>query len=84
MNWEIVYTNRAHRDVDRLDTAVARRVLQALERLANGEPLDVRKLRGASGDSRIRVGDWRVIFDYDRRGRILNIKRIVHRSQAYR
>ena len=84
MSWEIVYTNRARRDVDRLDISVARRVLPALERLANGEPSDVRKLRGASGDSRLRVGDWRVIFDFDRRGRTLNIKRIIHRREAYR
>ena len=84
MSWEIVYTNRARRDIDRLDISVASRVLRALERLANVQPSDVRKLRGASGDSRLRVGDWRVIFDIDRRERRLNIKRIVHRRDAYR
>ena len=84
MSWEIVYTNRARRDVDRLDISVARRVLRALESLANGDPSDVRKLRGAAGDSRLRVGDWRVILDFDRRGRILNVKRIAHRREAYR
>ncbi len=43
---------------------------------------DVRMLVGMSGLSRLRVGDYRIIFE--RSGDIMRLHRVVHRQGAYR
>ena len=68
--------------MDRLDPRMNERVTEALERyLATGIG-DVIRLKGHfEGESRLRVGDWRVRFiEYDDR---IEILRVVHRGQAY-
>jgi mRNA interferase RelE/StbE len=45
---------------------------------------DIKKLRGAERDYRLRVGDWRVIFRPDDERRVVVILAVPHRSDAYR
>ena len=81
--WRIELAGAARRDLRRLDPPVRRRVEQALRRLA-GDPkgTDMRKLTGAP-ESRLRVGDWRVLVMLDAgSGRIL-VTRILPRGRAY-
>ncbi|MCC6626454.1 MAG: type II toxin-antitoxin system RelE/ParE family toxin [Chloroflexi bacterium] len=61
MTVEIVITESAERDLGRLDRQVARRVAQALQRYADEDLGNVRRLRGED-ELRLRVGDWRVRF----------------------
>lgn len=77
------YTSRARRDLRRLDHQIARRVVQAIERLAEGDPRsDVSKLSGAD-EYRLRVGEWRIRFQHDAaKGEVL-ILRILPRGRAY-
>jgi mRNA-degrading endonuclease RelE of RelBE toxin-antitoxin system len=68
--------------MDRLDSRINKRVTEALERyLATGSG-DVIRLKGHfKGESRLRVGDWRVRFiEYDDK---IEILRVVHRGDAY-
>jgi mRNA-degrading endonuclease RelE of RelBE toxin-antitoxin system len=56
----------AEKEMRRLDPPIRARILGALDRLsAEDRSLDVWRLTG-SEHFRLRVGDWRVIFDYDR------------------
>ena len=69
--WRYELTGQAERDLRQLDRAVRQRVLRALDHFvakpgpgpvrdpARG---DVRRLRGAPEEYRLRVGDWRVRF----------------------
>jgi mRNA interferase RelE/StbE len=96
METEITYAASAERDLDRLDAQVARRVLAAVHRYAATGGGNVRRLTGAGGASRLRVGDWRVRFR-DRieerqatapttgtvRVRVIEVVRVLHRSVAY-
>ena len=78
----IRYTSRAQRDLRRLDHQVARRVLQAIERLAEGDPrANVLKLSGAN-EYRLRAGEWRVRFQRSPESEII-ILRILPRGRAY-
>ncbi|ASJ02957.1 plasmid stabilization protein [Thermococcus profundus] len=45
--------------------------------------LDVQKLRGYSNLYRLRVGEYRVIFEYDREARIVKILRVGKRENVY-
>jgi mRNA interferase RelE/StbE len=67
----------------RLDPQIRKRIWGGLDRLlAEDRSLDVRRLTG-SEHFRLRVGDWRVIFDYDREAETLLIQRVLPRGRAY-
>lgn len=79
---QIRYTSRAQRDLRRLDRQIARRVIQAIERLAEGDPrANVLKLSGAD-EYRLRAGEWRVRFQRNAENEII-ILRILPRGRAY-
>ena len=82
--WTIRPSNRAERDLRGLDARVARRIVQALERFAETEAGDVRRLTDVEPPEwRLRVGDWRVRFRYDYNQRVIEVLRVLHRSDAY-
>ena len=84
MNWEIVWTAPANRDMRRLDREIARRVHQALRRLATRGQGDVTRLQRAEPEWRLRVGDWRIRRTYDYAVRKIYIHRVLPRRRAYR
>ena len=84
MNWRVVLTERARRDLRGLDTAVATRLISAIDRLAQTGYGDVMRLHRQEREWRLRIGDWRVRFTFDYDTNTMRILRIVHRSQAYR
>jgi mRNA interferase RelE/StbE len=47
-------------------------------------PPGVQKLRGAENQWRLRVGDYRVVYEIDDRQRTIDIVRIRHRREVYR
>ncbi len=75
----------AERSLRRLDAAVFPRVASALRSLAdNPRPHGCRKLTGSDRDWRIRVGDYRVVYELDDRAHEVRVMRIRHRREAYR
>jgi len=67
----------------RLDPLVQRRVFVALDRLVADDPaLDVLKLTGQD-TWRLRVGDWRVLFERDEAIRVFGVVRVLPRGRAY-
>jgi len=80
----IVFAPEAAQELDALDRAVRQRVENALGRLAI-DPLALRnQIKRLKGDlaMRLRVGDWRIIFDV-RAGEII-VLAIAHRREVYR
>ncbi len=85
MTWTIEWTDRARRDLRRLDRQVAQRVIRAVERLAETEQGDVRRLENVRPPEwRLRVGDWRVRFAFDYATRTIQVLRVLPRGPAYR
>jgi mRNA interferase RelE/StbE len=77
------FTRTAEKELRRLDPPIGARVMRALDRLgADDRSLDVRRLTG-SEHFRLRVGDWRVIFDYDRATQIVLVRHVLPRGRAY-
>jgi mRNA interferase RelE/StbE len=50
----------------------------------NPRPPSCRKLAGSKNDWRIRVGDYRVIYEIGDDIRIVRINRVRHRREVYR
>lgn len=81
--WSVEFERRAAKDVGRLDPPIRLRVFAAIERLADDpQSAGLRKLAGRS-ESRLRVGDWRVIVELDVAHRTIVVVRILPRGRAY-
>ena len=70
-------------DLRKLDPQVARRVMTAIAEYAESDRGTVKRLHGERSEFRLRVGDWRVRFEFERPD-VIRILRILHRSVAYR
>lgn len=81
--WSVEFERRADRDLERLDPQVKQRVFTAIDRLASDpRGASLRKLTGRA-ESRLRVGDWRVIVELDVATRTIVIQRVLPRGRAY-
>ncbi len=83
--YAVLLETAAERSLRRLDAVLYRRVVAALRVLAdNPRPAGCRKLTGSDRDWRVRVGDYRVVYEIDDRNREVRVMRIHHRREAYR
>jgi mRNA interferase RelE/StbE len=83
VRYKILYTDRAVRDLAKLNPITKERIGKSLEKCA-GAPLNYAKkmVDPELGTYRFRIGDYRVIFDIE--GDELIILRIGHRREIYR
>ncbi len=77
----IEYNHRAARDLRKMSPEVARRIAAKVSRLGEGLGADVKRLTNFTPMYRLRVGDWRVLFDLEK-DRVV-VCRVCHRSEAY-
>jgi mRNA interferase RelE/StbE len=83
--YTVVSACSARRELERLEAGVARRIISRVEALAKDpRPHGCVKLQGAADLWRIRVGDYRVIYLLDDDARLVDIRVVRHRSDAYR
>ena len=85
--YTVRFASTATRDFRRLPVQIQDRVRFAIRRLAvNPRPPGVRKLSGNNneGDYRIRVGQYRVLYDLHDAEILVYIVRIGHRREVYR
>lgn len=85
--YEIEFVKSARKEFERLPTKVRAKIVDALHLLAQNpfsELLKVKKLQSALDVYRIRVGDYRVLYElHNDRLTVLVIK-VGHRSEIYR
>jgi len=81
-----VYLERAaERELKRLSAEDFQRVISHIKGLAeNPRPTGCRKITGSERDWRIRVGDYRIIYEIDDKARTVRVMRVRHRREAYR
>jgi mRNA interferase RelE/StbE len=87
-NWIVELSKDAIKYLKKLDRNTSQRLLNGLEKLEVTEnPLlhkDVRPLTGKlKGFYRLRVGDFRIIFELDRQNKRIGVNVIVTRGNAY-
>jgi mRNA-degrading endonuclease RelE of RelBE toxin-antitoxin system len=85
MSLEIRWLPRARRDLKRLDPPTQRRVVEAVEHLAQTGEGDVKRLQNVTPpEFRLRVGGWRIRFGLSPDARALDVLRVLPRGKAYR
>lgn len=79
----MVYTERAAKDIAKLDRAAQERIKKTLERYKEAPFHYARKMVDPKlGSYRFRIGEYRVIFDIE--GDKIVILRVGHRREIYR
>lgn len=83
MAYRLVYTDRAVKDIKKLDIVARRRLKKFLEKLALS-PLNhsTKLIDPKIGEYHFRIGDYRVTFDLV--GKEIVILRVGHRREIYR
>ena len=74
----------ALRDLRALPIQLARRIGSSIDRYAETGIGDVRKLEAEQGLYRLRVGDYRVIFEFEDGQLVVVVLRVRNRRDAYR
>ena len=84
---QLLFTDQAEKQLDKLDKSVRLRIIASLDRLRDAYPVgDLRKMQGYDDLWRLRVGDYRVVMHIDLVTAIITITviRVGHRREVYR
>ena len=83
--YDVLIERTAERDIKSLPTALFDRILPRIKALAdNPRPTGCHKLTGSKNDWRIRIGDYRVVYEIDDPRKQVKIFRVRHRREVYR
>ena len=83
-SYKLEWKNSAEQDLHNIDPKYVSRVVNTVELLEdNPFPIQHRKLKGSEREYRIRVGDYRVIYEVDTHSRTITIYHVRHRKDAY-
>ncbi len=74
-----IYTKKAMKNIRSLDVRVKDRIKAGIERIPFG---DIKKLQGYSNLYRLRIGDYRVIYQME--NDIIIIDAVLPRGEAYK
>jgi mRNA interferase RelE/StbE len=83
--YEILLERRAEKDLRKLSSELFQRIIAKIQSLSeNPKPQGSRKITGSKIDWRIRIGDYRAIYEIDEQEKRVRIMRVRHRREAYR
>jgi mRNA interferase RelE/StbE len=83
--YRVLLERSAEKELARLSSAMHDRVIAAIQTLAaTPRPPGCRKLTGSKHDWRIRVGDYRVVYEISDEIRVVRVHRVRHRREVYR
>jgi len=83
--YRVLLERGAEKDLARLSSEIHDRVIEGIRSLAtNPRPPGSRKLAGSKNDWRIRVGDYRVVYEIADEIRAVRVNRVRHRREVYR
>ena len=84
--YQVIILPKAFEDLSKIDKTIAERITDKLtwlsENIDNITPLP---LKGdLSGLYKLKVGDWRIIYDIDHKEKVITVHKIGHRKEIYR
>jgi mRNA interferase RelE/StbE len=84
-DYRVALTASAEREIQYLSAELVARIWPRIERLASvPRPSGCKKLKGGDKQWRIRVGDYRVVYEIDDTARTVAVTRIAHRCEVYK
>ena len=84
-SYQIEIKPSASKELEKLPRQIIPRIVAAIRELArNPYPQGVKKLTGFEHTYRIRVGDYRILYNIYEERLVIEIIRVRHRKEAYR
>lgn len=79
------FKTSAAKELRNLSSEIKQRIVLAIDELSqNPRPSGVVKLQGEEQLYRIRVGDYRIVYEIDDAAKLIRITRVRHRSDVYK
>ena len=83
--YNLCWKESVHKDLRRLPATIIHKIIKKAESLpANPLPSDSKKLRDTEHSYRVRVGDYRIIYQLNSPDKEILICRVRHRKDAYK
>jgi len=82
MKYSIQFKPKAVKDIERLSSRMQLKIIKDIEAMSNDLQGDVKRLTSFTPEYRLRVGDYRVLFEVDNKNIV--VYRVRHRREAYR
>ena len=83
--YEILYAQSVKHDIKKIDKQYHKKIKEEIEKLKNF--LDVNQIKRLQShplaDFRLRVGNFRILFDVDEENKVIYILKIGHRKEVY-
>ena len=85
MSFKILYAKSVQKDIKNLDNKTKEKIRKAIENLKNFPNIpNIKSLKSHPlADYRLRVGDYRILFDVDWENKTIYILKIGHRKDIY-
>lgn len=84
MNYRVALAASAVKELNALPANIVARIMPRMEALAQDpRPRGCKKLRGGDKEWRIRIGNYRVVYEIDDADKTIDVTRIAHRREAY-
>ena len=84
-SYNVDFKTSIHKDFRRLPKSVVERVMKRIEKLKDEPfPHGIEKLEGAERLYRVRVGDYRIVYEVDTQVQQIMILYVRHRREVYR
>ncbi|MBO3842689.1 MAG: type II toxin-antitoxin system RelE/ParE family toxin [Candidatus Brockarchaeota archaeon] len=87
MAFKVVLTHQALKSFEKLPPKIKQRVSEALDTLVQTpvpfRSFDVNKLKGYRNTYRIRIGRWRIVYEYDSKTKTIIVHDVLSRERAY-
>jgi mRNA interferase RelE/StbE len=83
-SYRVALTASAEKELRGLPPKVVARIMPRLEHLTGTpRPPGCKKLKGGDNEWRIRVGDYRIVYEIDGTAKTVDVTRIAHRREVY-
>lgn len=82
MKYEARLKPKAVKDLQKIPAKARRRVLEKIEAMQDSLQGDVKRLTNFTPEYRLRVGDYRVLFEIEQQ--VITIYRVKHRKNSYK
>ena len=83
--YRVLLERRSERDLKKLPAEIFHRIIPQIKSLSeNSHPSGCRKITASENAWRIRVGEYRIVYEVDSRGKTVRVMRVRHRKDVYK
>jgi len=84
MTFDVSYSNRSKKFLKKADKVIVKRVIEKIEKLRENPVIhDTKTVEGSKGLFRVRVGDYRILYEVDYRNNLIGIIKIDKKPRVY-